>query len=182
MALKATIFKAHLQIADMDRGYYGDHQLTIARHPSENDERMMIRLLAFVLFANQNLQLGKGLSAVDEADLIELDLTGAISRWIEVGQPDERTILKACGRAGQMVVLAYGAAAAIWWQGLARKLDRARNLTVLAAPAEQAQALTELTQRSMQLQVTVQDGQVWFSDNQTTVQLDPAIWQAAVSR
>ncbi len=182
MALKATIFKAHLQIADMDRPYYGDHALTIARHPSENDERMMIRLLAFVLFASEGLQLGKGLSDVDEPDLIERDLTGAITRWIEVGQPDERTILKACGRAGQMVVMAYGSAAAIWWQGIAGKLERARNLTVIAIPAEQAAALTQLTQRTMQLQITVQDGQMWIGDGITTVQLDPATWQAPVRK
>lgn len=108
MALKATIFKADLQIADMDRGYYGGHALTLARHPSETDERMMVRLLAFALFAGERLAFGRGLSAEDEPALWQKDLTGAVELWIEVGLPDERDIRKACGRADRVVVLCYG--------------------------------------------------------------------------
>ena len=87
MALKSTVFKATLSISDMDRGYYADHSLTIARHPSENDERMMARLLAFVLHAGERLAFGKGLSDPDEPDLVARDLTDAIVQWIEVGTP-----------------------------------------------------------------------------------------------
>ena len=129
MALKATIFKAELQIADMDRNYYHDHALTIARHPSETDERMMVRLLAFALNADEALVFGKGLSTDDEADLWRKDLTGAIELWIDVGQPDERRIRRACGRARRVIVYSYGGyGAAIWWNQVGGELARTKNL------------------------------------------------------
>ena len=114
MALKATIFKADLQIADMDRNYYQDHALTLARHPSETDERMMVRLLAFAIHADEALTFTKGLFDTEEPDLWQKDLTGAIQLWIEVGQPDEKRILKACGRSEQVIVYSYGATSHIW--------------------------------------------------------------------
>ncbi len=172
MALKSTVFKATLSISDMDRGYYADHSLTIARHPSENDERMMARLLAFVLHASERLTFGKGLSDPDEPDLVARDLTGAIVQWIEVGTPDERAILKACGRAGQAVVLAYASNTPVWWAGIETRLTRARNLSVLSIPPAQSQALVALAQRTMQLQCSVQDGSVWVADARQQVQVD----------
>ena len=117
MALKATIFKAAVQIADTDRNYYQTHALTLARHPSETDERMMVRLLAFALHAHESLLFGKGLSADDEPDLCRKDLTGAIQLWIDVGQPDEKRLRKACGRASQVVVYSYGTTSARAWRG-----------------------------------------------------------------
>ena len=117
MALKATIFKAELHIADMERGYYHDHALTVARHPSETDERMMVRLLAFALNADETLAFGAGLSTDDEPDLWRKDLTGSIETWIDVGLPDEKRIRKACGRADEVFVYSYGGhAAQLWWQ------------------------------------------------------------------
>ena len=178
MALKSTILRANLTVSDLDRGHFAEHILTLARHPSENDERMMARVLAFELYASEALQFGKGLSDVAQADLLEPDLTGALTRWIEVGQPDERAILKACGRAAQMVVIAYSSSANLWWSSIKAKLERARNLTVLAIPAAQTQALAAMAQRNMQLQCTIQDAQVWFNDGHGTVQIDPAIWLA----
>ena len=173
MALKATIFKAELSIADMDRNYYGDHALTLARHPSETDERMMVRLLAFALFAEQGLGFGKGLCVDDEPDLWKKDLTGAIERWIDVGQPDDKWIRKACGRAREVVVVNYGRAADIWWNGIRDKLVRLSNLTVIKLPPETAPALAALTGRSMRLQCTVQDGQLWMTDGRATVLVEP---------
>jgi uncharacterized protein YaeQ len=175
MALKATIFKAELQIADMDRQYYRDHALTIARHPSETDERMMVRLLAFALNASDALSFGKGLSADDEPDLWQKDLTGAIELWIDVGQPDDKRIRRACGRARQVLIYSYGGhGAAIWWDQIADKLDRARNLTVISVPAAASQALGKLAKRNMQLNCTIQDGQVWLADAEDRVQVDLA--------
>lgn len=171
MALKATIFKADLQIADMDRNYYGEHALTIARHPSETDERMMIRLLAFALNAHDALSFGKGLSADDEPDLWQKDLTGAIDLWIEVGQPDEKRILKACGRAAQVLVYSYSSVTDVWWKQLGNKLNRAGNVRVLNLPSTDSLALAKLAERTMRLQCTVQDGQIWFSSGEQTVQL-----------
>jgi len=99
MASNATIYKTTIQIADMDRQYYQDHVLTLARHPSETDERMMVRLLAFALHAHEALSFGRKVSAEEEPALWLKDLTGAIDLWIEVGQPDEKIIRRACGRA-----------------------------------------------------------------------------------
>ncbi len=172
MALKATIFKADLQIADMDRHYYGDHALTIARHPSETDERMMMRLLAFALHAHEALVFGKGLSTDDEPDLWQKDLTGAIDLWIEVGQPDDKRLLKACGRSAQVVVYSYGGASNVWWGQAAAKVERAKNLRVLNLAPSTSLALAKLAQRTMQLQCTIQDGQIWFSGGDNTVQLE----------
>jgi uncharacterized protein YaeQ len=183
MAIKATIYKAALQIADMDRGVYADHALTLALHPSETEERLMVRLLAFALQVPASdhggaLQFARGLSDTEEPDLWQHDLTGQLLHWIEVGQPDDRRLGKACGRAGRVTLYCYGSASAIWWAALQAKVARLSNLAVWQLPAAQAQALAELAQRSMQLQVTVQDGQVWVGDDRHSVELHPVPLQA----
>jgi uncharacterized protein YaeQ len=176
MALKSTIYKAALQVSDMDRHYYGQHALTIARHPSENDERMMVRLLAFACNASEALEFGRGLSTDDEPDLWQKDLTGAIQRWIDVGLPDERLLRKACGRAQQVMLYAYGGKIVdIWYAENRRQLDRLGNLHIVSIPSESTQALAALVQRSMDLQCTVQDGQIWFSAGDETVQIEPMV-------
>ena len=172
MALKSTIFKAALQVADMDRHYYADHALTIARHPSETDERMMIRCLAFALHASDSLAFGKGLSDVDDPDLWQRDLTGAIQLWIEVGQPDERQILRACGRSSQVLVYAYSASAMLWWKPIADKLERTRNLTVRTVPAQAAAKLAKHAERAMDLQCTIHEGEIWMRNESDAVQIE----------
>ena len=181
MALKATIYKADIQIADMDRNYYAEHGLTIARHPSETDERVMIRVLAFALHANESLAFTKGLFDTDEPDLWQKDLTGAIQTWIEVGQPDEKRLLRACGRAEHVLVYSYSATSHIWWKGLANKVERARNLTVINIPADTSAALERLAKRSMQLQCTIQDGQLWLTDSVDTVLVERETFKAAAA-
>ncbi len=173
MALKSSVFKAELQVADLDRNYYADHALTLARHPSETDERMMVRLLAFALHAHERLAFCKGLSDTDEPDLWRKDLTGAIEQWIEAGLPDEKRIARACGRAAQVVVVAYGASTPIWWKQIGAKLGRHDNLIVMQLPAPGTQALAGLVQRSMKLHCTIQDGQAWLSDGAATVAVEP---------
>lgn len=172
MALKATICKAELNIADMDRGYYADHSLTLAQHPSENDERLMLRLLAFALYAHEHLAFTKGLSDPDEPDLWQKDLTGAIDLWIDLGQPDEKRVMKACGRSRQVVVVTYGNAAPIWWEGVAPKLERARNLSVRRLVASGDTPLSAFVQKNMTLQCTVQDGQICLSDGTRSALID----------
>ena len=176
MALKATIYKAELQVADLDRNHFGDYALTIARHPSETDERLMVRLLAFALNASETLAFGRGLSTEDEADLQDLDATGSIERWIDVGLPDEKDIRRACNRARQVVVLSYGGRGAeIWWQQTAGKLAGQKNLRVLALSPADSAALTGLAQRNMRLQCTIQDGVVWLGDADRHVEITPAV-------
>ena len=179
MALTATIFKVDLTISDMDRGYYATHALVLARHPSETDERMMARLLAFALNADEALAFGKGLSSDDEPDLWQKDLTGAIQLWIEVGLPDEKVVRRACGRAAQVRVYAYGRGAERWWQDARNSLGRSDNLTVVELPQPATQDMAKLAQRSMQLQCTVQDGTVWLTDGARTVEIAPVVLSAA---
>ncbi|WP_119153800.1 YaeQ family protein [Caldimonas tepidiphila] len=171
MALKSTVYKADLQIADMDRGYYADHALTLARHPSETDERLMVRLLAFALHADEALQFGQGMTDSDEPDLWRRDLTGHIEQWIDVGQPDEKLLKKACSRADEVVLLTYGRTAELWWAQNRAALERLPKLRVLHLDAEASQALAALAERTMRLQCTVQDGQVWFGHSEETVAL-----------
>ena len=182
MALKATIFKADLQIADMDRHYYRDHALTIARHPSETDERMMVRVLAFALHAHDALAFGKGLSTEGEPALWQKDLTGAIDLWIDVGQPDEKDIRKACGRAHRVIIYSYGGRSAdLWWAQNRDKLERAKNLTVICLPPADTQALAKLARRTMQLQCTVQEGEIWLADNNERIEVNMITLKTAAS-
>ncbi|MEP4258606.1 MAG: YaeQ family protein, partial [Rhizobiaceae bacterium] len=161
MALKATIYKATLNIADMDRHYYADHHLTIAQHPSETDERMMIRLLAFALNAGEHLEFTKGLSTDDEPELWQKSLSDEIKLWIELGLPEEGRLRKACNRARQVILYTYGGRAVpLWWEKHHSKLSRFDNLTIVNLPQEATDALTTLAHRSMSLQITIHDGVV----------------------
>jgi uncharacterized protein YaeQ len=174
MAIKSTIFRAELQIADTDRNYYQDHALTLARHPSETDERLMMRVFAFALNAHEALAFGNGLSADDEPDLWRRDLTGAIEQWIEIGLPDEKALRKACGRANEVIVYSYGGQKArLWWEQTGGKLERFANLRVVEVAAESSQAMAKLAQRNMRLQCTIQEGHVLFTDGKEVAQVEP---------
>lgn len=176
MALKSTIFKAELQISDMDRSYYASHSLTLARHPSETDERMMIRLFAFAMFADEGLSFCKGLSSDDEPDLWHKDLTGAIENWIEVGLPDERRLRQASGRATRVTLLTYGGRAVdVWWQKNRAACLKLPALTVLRIPDDAAEALTAMAVRTMQIQCSVQDGEYWLSDGERSTHIRPLV-------
>ena len=176
MAQKATVCKAALQLADVDRGVYADRQLTLARHPSETDERMMVRLLAFALNVPGDdgdgaLEIAKGLWDPDEPELWQKDLTGRIVHWIEVGQPEERRLLKASARAERVSVYAFSHVALSWWEGLAGRVGRAANLDAWLVPAEQSRALALLAKRGMELQINRQDGIVWVADSEQSVEI-----------
>ncbi|MFO7530252.1 MAG: YaeQ family protein [Marinobacter sp.] len=174
MALKATVFKATLNIADMDRHYYADHHLTLARHPSETDERMMVRLLAFVLNADEYLEFTRGLSTDDEPELWQKSLSGEIELWIELGLPDESRLRKACNRAQKVVLYTYGGrAASLWWEKHQNKLSRFNNLTVIDLPQEGTEALACLAERTMSLQCTIQDGEIGIGNENILVNLTP---------
>jgi uncharacterized protein YaeQ len=164
MALKATIFKVELQISDLDRHYYQAHTLTIARHPSETDERMMVRIVAFACHAHAALEFGKGLSAEDEPDLWRKDLTGAVEQWLEVGLPDAKRLRKATGRARAVIVYTYGGRSSeLWWEQNRAALHKLDKLSVIDLPAEQTQALAKAATRTMQINATVQEGELWLT-------------------
>lgn len=174
MAPNATIYKAELQVSDMDRQYYASHALTIARHPSETAARVMVRLLAFVLHADERLAFGRGLSTDEDPDLWQKDYGGDIERWIDLGQPDEADIRKACAKARQVVVVNYsGASADIWWNKHETALRKLHNLTVLAIAPDDVAALETLLERSMRLTAMIQDGEVQLLGEQGSVALVP---------
>ena len=186
MAIKSTIFKASLHIADIDHAYYADHALTLARHPSETDERMMVRLcaLAFQAYKLQSvcngyatLAFGAGLSDPNEPDAWLRDFTGQTRLWIEVGQPEDKPLLKACGKADEVVLYCFNHAAEVWWRTMENKLSRPKNLSVFRVPTLASQALIPLAQRSMQLQATIQEGALMLSDGSTTVDIEPVRWK-----
>lgn len=174
MALKATIHKVDLQLADLDRNHYQTYALTLARHPSETEERLMVRLLAFALNADEALEFGKGLSTEDEPDLWQKDLTGAIEHWIEVGLPDEKRLRRACGRSTRVTVLTYGGRSAdLWWEQNRALLCKQDKLTVINLPAEATRALALCLARTLAVSCTVQEGELWLVIDGTTRHIVP---------
>jgi uncharacterized protein YaeQ len=131
---------------------------------------MMVRLLAFCLHASESLSFGRGLSAEDEPDLWDKDLTGAIGKWIDVGQPDDKRLRKACGRAREVFVYSYGAQARGWSDQVGATLRRFRNLTAIRLPAP-TRDLAKLAERTMRLTCTIQDSHVWLADDRQSIEL-----------
>lgn len=170
MALKATIFKLELQVSDLDRQHFATHALTLARHPSETDERMMVRVLAFALDADESLSFGRGLSSEDEPDLVQRDLTGAIQLWVEVGLPDERDLRKAAGRAARVKVYTYGRGASLWARDNAEALARLDNVQVVHV--ERSAELARWAARNMAMGCTIQDGRIYLSRGEESLELD----------
>ena len=185
MALKSTVFKAQLQIADIDNAYYADHALTLARHPSETDERMMVRLAALSLNAFQLqgtcqgdgvLAFGAGLSDPDDPDVSLTDFTGRKRLWIEVGQPDEKTLQRASSQSDSVLVYAFSSSADIWWKSIENKLHRQRKLGVFRIPHDASQQMAAIAERSMQLQATIQEGGMTLSSHLGSVNFETTKW------
>ncbi|MGB7299655.1 MAG: YaeQ family protein [Burkholderiaceae bacterium] len=176
MALGATICKLELSVADMDRHYYQSHLLTLAQHPSENSERLMLRVLAFVMFADDSLAFGRGVSTDDEPDLWVRDLTGHIQCWVDLGMPDDKRIRKACGRAGLVEILTYGGTkASLWYERMAAELERFDNLRIWSVSPDDSRALARLANRAMKLDASIQDGQILVAGNSDSVQIEPVV-------
>jgi len=177
MAIKATIYKADLQVNDIDRDHYQLYKLTLARHPSETDERMMLRLMLFGKHADERLEFAGSINTEETPALWKKNFSGEIQEWIELGHPDEKRIRKACGRARQVFVYCYGLhRAKPWWQGIKSSLDRFDNLHVMFLPDEQIEPLTAMAERTMQLTCMIQDGDISFSDADRETTITPEIW------
>ena len=178
MAIKATIFKCELVISDLERQYYATHNLTIARHPSETDERMMLRILMFVIHAHEQLEMTKGISTDDEPDLWQKSLSGEIEHWIELGQPEEKRLRQASGRARKVTVLTYGSnAPVVWWQQNQARLSSIGNLDVWSISNEYSMSLVQLTERTMRLQATLDAGHIWLTAGDISLELSLEQWQ-----
>ncbi|GAL57960.1 YaeQ family protein [Pseudescherichia vulneris] len=180
MALKATIYKATVNVADLDRNQFLDATLTLARHPSETQERMMLRLLAWIKFANERLQFTRGLSAEDEPEAwLRNDHLG-IDLWIELGLPEERRIKKACTQSKEVALFTYNSRAAqVWWQQNQSKLAGFSNLSIWYLDDEQLAQLSAFASRTMVLQATIQDGAIWLSDAENNLEIHLTTWQSA---
>lgn len=180
MALRATIYKLELHVADMQRGYYGSHTLTLARHPSETDERLMLRVLAFAMHADEELSFTRGLSTTEEPSVWRKDLTGQIRLWIDLGHPDERRLLQAAGKSDHVVVFCYGGhASKVWWQGVQAAASRIPHLTVYSVEPGSAQALARLAQRNMIVHASIDQDSVMLSSEQDSVSVGLAVWNEA---
>lgn len=176
MAAKATIYKASLNIADMDRHYYAEHSLTLAKHPSENDLRLMVRLAAFVLNADERLLFSKGISQDDEPDLWQKALNGEIKLWIDLGQPDEKRIRKACGRAEKVVIYTYQEGSALaWWKQEEKSLKRFKNLSVIYLNIKGE--IDALAKRTMTLQCNISDAELSLLDDEQSVSITQESWK-----
>ncbi|RHW74925.1 YaeQ family protein [Colwellia sp. RSH04] len=175
MALKSTIYKANIELADMDRNYYDSLQLTIAKHPSETDQRMMVRLIAFLLNAHTDLSFGKGVSDEDEAAISLVNYSGEINLWIELGQVDEKRLKKACNKAEQVKLYSYGASVNTWWSQVENALNKFGKLTVEYFEQETCDALVNFISRSMDFQCSIQDGQMWLTSNDETLLIETKV-------
>jgi len=175
MATKATIYKALLNIANMDSHYYAEHNLTMAQHPSETDLRLMVRLVAFILNADENLVFCKGISQEDEPDLWKKSLGGEIELWIDLGQPDEKRIKKACGRSEKVIIYTYQEGmAASWWKQIETSLTRFSNLQVIHLNMDGDIEL--LAKRAMSLQANISDGELTLIEEEQSVIVRQKIW------
>ncbi len=180
MAQKAIIYKVELSISDMDRHYYETHKLTVAKHPSETDERLMVRLLAFALNANEQLELTKGLSTDDEPDIWQKSLSNELELWVALGLPSEKVVRQSCGKANKVIVYCYGGRTAeMWWEKIKNSTTRFDNLQVLCLSEKDTLDLEKLASRSMKLQVNIQDGEVMVSVEDNIVYVTPVKWKDA---
>ena len=177
MAIKATVIKLDLTISDMDRDYYQQHTLTMAQHPSETEQRLILRTIAFTLFAHEDLQFTKGLSEDSEPDLWQKNLIDDIELWIDLGQPDEKRIRKSCHKAKKVIILSYGDnAAGMWWKNVERKAKTFKNLSVFHISTEQYNSLSQLMQRHLVLNASIQDSELWLSDDNHSLHITPQQW------
>lgn len=180
MAQKATIYKVELSVSDMDRHYYETHKLTVAKHPSETDERLMVRIVAFALNAHENLEMTKGLSTDDEPDIWQKSLSGELDLWVALGLPSEKVIRQSCGKADKVFVYPYGGKTAeMWWDKIQTKTTRFDNLQVTSFSEADTTALAKLASRAMKLQINIQDGEVMVSVDDGIVYVTPEKWKSA---
>jgi len=178
MALKSAIFKVDLDISNIDHNHYSQHNLTIARHPSETDLRMMLRVVVFACHASDTIQFTKGLCSSDEPDLWQKNMNDDIELWIELGQPDEKRIRKACSRAKNVIVYCYSTkSAAVWWKQAESKFSRYKNLTVRHIPEYQAELLATWVNRSMCIHAVIQDGVLTLTNENHVADIVYEMWK-----
>jgi len=180
MAQKATIYKVELSVSDMDRNYYETHNLTVAKHPSETDERLMLRIIAFAQNAHEKLEFSKGISTDDEPDIWQKSLSGELELWVALGLPSEKIIRQSCGKANEVIIYCYGGRTAeIWWEKIKNSTTRFNNLQVISFSEKDTSELAKQVSRSMKLHVSIQDGDVMVSIDESIVYVTPVKWKSS---
>ncbi len=162
MALPSTIYRTNLQLADIDRGVYETLQTTVARHPSETEERLLARLLAFALFQEEGLQFTKGVGAGDEPDLWSKGPDGRVLLWVEVGLPEAERLIKAARHAERVALLACGNALPAWERQQLPKLAAVANLTVTSVDQGFIKGLTARLERAISWEITITEGTLYL--------------------
>lgn len=162
MALKPTIYKFRIALTDMNRDYYDSLNLTIAQHPSENEERMMARVLAFCLNATPDLQFTKGLSSIEEPDIWLKTLDDQIDLWIEAGEPDHERVKKATRLAKQVKVYSFNSKSDVWWKQNQAKFAPLKA-QVVRFDSQGIQAFSQMTARTLDLGVMLSGETAYIS-------------------
>lgn len=162
MALKPTIYKLKIMVSDMDRDYYEAMALTVAQHPSETIERMMVRVLAYCLNAQEQLSFTKGLSAVDEPDVWLKTLDDQLSLWIDVGEPAVDRIKKALRLSSAVKIYSFNSKSDSWWS------QHQAHFVLMPASVfqfkwEQIQALAALVERTMDFSLTITESSIYIA-------------------
>jgi len=179
MALKPTIYKAQVNLADSDQSCFEELSLIIAKHPSETIERMTVRLLAFCLNNGRGLEFTKGLSTAEEPDIWQHADNGEIERWIELGQPEEPRLRKACGKAKNVSVYTFGRSADTWWKLNGEAISALPRLQVWQFPWTEVEAAAKMMDRTMKLGLSIVGGTLYLDDGNNSVTLEPRLLSGA---
>jgi uncharacterized protein YaeQ len=179
MALKPTIYKAQLELADSDRNCFESLTLTLALHPSETLQRMTARLLAYCLNTARGLEFTKGISTADEPDIWQHSDSGEIEHWIELGQPEEPRLRKACGRSKAVSVYAFGKSADTWWKLNGDAISALPRLQVWQFDWREIEAAAALMSRTMQLNLSIVGGTLYLDNGAGAVSLEPQLLREA---
>ena len=162
MALKPTIYKFRIALSDMDRNLFDTLNLTVAQHPSETLERMMVRVLAFCINYRADLEFTKGLSDIEEPDLWVRDYDENVPLWIEVGEPDPDRVKKATRLAQDVIVYSFNSKSQTWWQQSLNKLTRL-PASYFQLRWDKVQELASRVERSMDMTITISEQTAFFS-------------------
>lgn len=172
MALPSTIYRASIELSDLDRGLYEKLETTVARHPSETNERLIARLFAYALCYNEELTFTKGIAAADEPDLWTKEPDGRVREWIEVGLPDFERLRKVSRHAEAVILIASGSANAFWrWQEqMLPKLAVIDNLKIFALEPAFVTQIVERLQRAISWSLTITEGTIYLTIGHDTLE------------
>lgn len=176
MARGATIYRAIIELSNVDRDRYAELAVTVAQHPSETRERMVVRLLAYALRFEEGLEFGRGVSATDEPDAWSRHGDGRVRQWIEVGQPDPKRLVKAARRSETVTAFAFGAGVERWREALLAKIDPPANLGVCGLDSGFIDRASDRLDRTIRWSLTQSEGCLFLGIGADTFETTPHPW------